>query len=179
MKLAITLATVVFLSLIKTSFQQCYAPDCPYGCCKNENACNLREDCLLEEADPCIENFDCLSDCCYKRQCAEQEKCKNSVVIVAVTIPIIFFGIVCSVLGFYLYQTKKTKKRLKKEDEEVAPHYAVNRKRHEPSKSNRKPPKALEKLVQMKVEDIGNGGEQNGAGFIQLPNSAGEDDQLQ
>lgn len=64
----------------------CIEKECPYFCCIDNDRCNTRPDCLLENSQFCSFSEDCLSGCCHGRLCRPDSVCSDYKLITGLTL---------------------------------------------------------------------------------------------
>ncbi len=92
----------------------CIESECPYKCCIDNNSCNIRPDCLLEDSQYCTYSSDCLSGCCHGKSCRSSASCEDYQLITGLVLGFFYFFLMCCAFSYCysLYKSQRTKNRL-------------------------------------------------------------------
>ena len=92
----------------------CIEIECPYKCCIDNNACNTRDDCMLEDNQYCTLSSDCLSGCCHGRLCHPASDCSDYQLITGLVLGLFYLLLICCGMSYIysIYKAQKTKKNI-------------------------------------------------------------------
>lgn len=104
---------IIFL-IIEYIRSVCIEIDCPYKCCIDNDRCNPRLDCLLENEEYCTRSSDCLSGCCHGKICRENTDCEDYQLTTGLVLGFFYLIILCCAINYCYswYASTKQKKKL-------------------------------------------------------------------
>ena len=113
MKESLLLLIIIALFFPSTS-PVCIESECPYKCCIDNNSCNIRPDCLLEDSQYCAFSSDCLSGCCHGKNCRSSTTCEDYQLITGLVLGFFYLLLICCAFSYCysLYKSQRTKRRL-------------------------------------------------------------------
>ena len=78
----------------------CIETQCPYQCCVDNDNCNTRPDCLLEDSQYCMWSSDCLNGCCHGKLCHPAQVCDDYQIITGVVLGIFYLFLFCCTMSY-------------------------------------------------------------------------------
>ena len=91
------LSFIAFLPIFRSV---CIESKCPYQCCIDNDSCNTRPDCLLEDKQYCMWSSDCLSGCCHGKLCHPSKDCDDYQMITGLVLGFFYLLLFCCTMSY-------------------------------------------------------------------------------